>query len=76
MYRYTSNFPFLVFSCENDGDCNGKGTCINSRCNCNVGWDTKSDCSGIFNFILIKTFWSLIDFQTGMHEGEVCEWII
>ena len=34
------------FLCGDDGDCNGKGTCVDSKCNCVPGWDSSFDCHG------------------------------
>ena len=38
---------FPVATCYGVTDCGDKGTCENNRCNCNHGWETSSDCSGI-----------------------------
>ena len=34
------------FLCGDDGDCNGKGACVNSKCDCVPGWDSSFDCNG------------------------------
>ena len=34
------------FLCEDDGDCNGKGACVDSKCDCVPGWDSSFDCHG------------------------------
>ena len=32
------------FFCGNDGDCNGKGACVDSKCDCVPGWESFVDC--------------------------------
>ena len=32
------------FLCGDDGDCNGKGTCVDSKCDCVPGWESIVDC--------------------------------
>ena len=32
------------FLCGDDGDCNGKGTCVDSKCDCVPGWESFVDC--------------------------------
>ena len=34
------------FLCGDDGDCNGNGACVDSKCNCVPGWDSSFDCHG------------------------------
>ena len=34
------------FLCGDDHDCNGKGVCVDSKCDCVPGWDSSFDCHG------------------------------
>ena len=36
----------LDYVCYIDNDCNSHGSCNDGTCDCDSGWDSKSDCSG------------------------------
>ena len=43
--------------CGDDGDCNGKGACVNSKCDCVPGWDSSFDCHGEYLLLSALQGW-------------------
>ena len=52
------NKTLSEFVCKDNLDCNGKGTCDDSKCDCLPRWDSSADCQGEY---CIKIEWKKLD---------------